>query len=578
MLHFKLKIVLAFLCLFSTQLQAQTNFVDIAQTSGVFINPGSLEYGSGISFCDFNNDGWDDITLGTDSGRQIEFFSNDQDGTFTRQFFLTADPSSQDRQVIWVDYDNDGDKDLYIASDANGSHLYNNDGALNFTDVTAAAGLPVGNIYNWGVSWGDINNDGLLDVFISNRDDNLQQPNLLYQNNGDGTFTDISTQAGIHNTGHLSFCSAFFDYNNDGWQDIYVANDKIFNENFLYHNNGDGTFTNVAATANVNIAIDAMSTTIGDFNNDGWFDIYVSNTPINGNVFLKNNGDGTFSDVTNSTNTEFNGFSWGAVFLDADNDMNLDLYVSSSMDGSVPSLASAAFYHNNGNETFTIPEEGFQNDTRISHSNAIGDIDNDGYPEIIVNNTNNANMFLWKNQGDLSNNWLKVRLSGVQSNKDGIGSVIEISVDGNKQYRYTLCGEGYISQNSSAEFFGVGSYNVIDYVKITWLSGIVDYIENVNANQELLVVEGSNQLSVAEKHFSRSLSVYPNPTQDKLQIKNIENENVNVNIYNVLGSKMIHTIANKNESVIDVSSLASGIYFVRLTVQGSTQEFKIIKK
>ncbi len=578
MLHFKLKIVLAFLCLFSTQLQAQTNFVDIAQTSGVFINPGSLEYGSGISFCDFNNDGWDDITLGTDSGRQIEFFSNDQDGTFTRQFFLTADPSSQDRQVIWVDYDNDGDKDLYIASDANGSHLYNNDGALNFTDVTAAAGLPVGNIYNWGVSWGDINNDGLLDVFISNRDDNLQQPNLLYQNNGDGTFTDISTQAGIHNTGHLSFCSAFFDYNNDGWQDIYVANDKIFNENFLYHNNGDGTFTNVAATANVNIAIDAMSTTIGDFNNDGWFDIYVSNTPINGNVFLKNNGDGTFSDVTNSTNTEFNGFSWGAVFLDADNDMNLDLYVSSSMDGSVPSLASAAFYHNNGNETFTIPEEGFQNDTRISHSNAIGDIDNDGYPEIIVNNTNNANMFLWKNQGDLSNNWLKVRLSGVQSNKDGIGSVIEISVDGNKQYRYTLCGEGYISQNSSAEFFGVGSYNVIDYVKITWLSGMVDYIENVNANQELLVVEGSNQLSVAEKHFSTSLSVYPNPTQDKLQIKNIENENVNVNIYNVLGSKMIHTIANKNESVIDVSSLASGIYFVRLTVEGSTQEFKIIKK
>ncbi|WP_417291435.1 FG-GAP-like repeat-containing protein [Corallibacter sp.] len=573
-----MKIVLAFLCLFSTQLQAQTNFVDIAQTSGVFINPGSLEYGSGISFCDFNNDGWDDITLGTDSGRQIEFFSNDQDGTFTRQFFLTADPSSQDRQVIWVDYDNDGDKDLYIASDANGSHLYNNDGALNFTDVTAAAGLPVGNIYNWGVSWGDINNDGLLDVFISNRDDNLQQPNLLYQNNGDGTFTDISTQAGIHNTGHLSFCSAFFDYNNDGWQDIYVANDKIFNENFLYHNNGDGTFTNVAATANVNIAIDAMSTTIGDFNNDGWFDIYVSNTPINGNVFLKNNGDGTFSDVTNSTNTEFNGFSWGAVFLDADNDMNLDLYVSSSMDGSVPSLASAAFYHNNGNETFTIPEEGFQNDTRISHSNAIGDIDNDGYPEIIVNNTNNANMFLWKNQGDLSNNWLKVRLSGVQSNKDGIGSVIEISVDGNKQYRYTLCGEGYISQNSSAEFFGVGSYNVIDYVKITWLSGMVDYIENVNANQELLVVEGSNQLSVAEKHFSTSLSVYPNPTQDKLQIKNIENENVNVNIYNVLGSKMIHTIANKNESVIDVSSLASGIYFVRLTVEGSTQEFKIIKK
>ncbi len=576
MLHFKLKIVLAFLCLFSTHLQAQTNFVDIAQASGVFINPGSLEYGSGISFCDFNNDGWDDITLGTDSGRQIEFFSNDQDGTFTREFFLTATPSAQDRQVIWVDYDNDGDKDLYIASDADGSRLYNNDGSLNFTDVTAAAGLPVSNIYNWGASWGDINNDGLLDVFISNRDDSLQQPNLLYQNNGDGTFTDVSTQAGIHNTSHLSFCSAFFDYNNDGWQDIYVANDKLFNENFLYHNNGDGTFTNVAAAANVNVAIDAMSTTIGDFNNDGWFDIYVSNTPINGNVFLKNNGDGTFSDVTNSTNTEFNGFSWGAVFLDADNDMNLDLYVSSSMDGSVPSLASAAFYHNNGNETFTIPEEGFQNDTRISHSNAIGDIDNDGYPEIIVNNTNNANMFLWKNQGDLSNNWLKVRLSGVQSNKDGIGSVIEISVDGNKQYRYTLCGEGYISQNSSAEFFGVGSYNVIDYVKITWLSGIVDYIENVNANQELLVVEGSNQLSVKEKQLKMSLNVYPNPVNGALNIIT-QKKMTDVSVYNMLGQVVVNAQPNAVTGNIDMTSLQSGAYFVKVTIGDVTETVRIIK-
>ncbi|WP_418510163.1 FG-GAP-like repeat-containing protein [Corallibacter sp.] len=571
-----MKIVLAFLCLFSTHLQAQTNFVDIAQASGVFINPGSLEYGSGISFCDFNNDGWDDITLGTDSGRQIEFFSNDQDGTFTREFFLTATPSAQDRQVIWVDYDNDGDKDLYIASDADGSRLYNNDGSLNFTDVTAAAGLPVSNIYNWGASWGDINNDGLLDVFISNRDDSLQQPNLLYQNNGDGTFTDVSTQAGIHNTSHLSFCSAFFDYNNDGWQDIYVANDKLFNENFLYHNNGDGTFTNVAAAANVNVAIDAMSTTIGDFNNDGWFDIYVSNTPINGNVFLKNNGDGTFSDVTNSTNTEFNGFSWGAVFLDADNDMNLDLYVSSSMDGSVPSLASAAFYHNNGNETFTIPEEGFQNDTRISHSNAIGDIDNDGYPEIIVNNTNNANMFLWKNQGDLSNNWLKVRLSGVQSNKDGIGSVIEISVDGNKQYRYTLCGEGYISQNSSAEFFGVGSYNVIDYVKITWLSGIVDYIENVNANQELLVVEGSNQLSVKEKQLKMSLNVYPNPVNGALNIIT-QKKMTDVSVYNMLGQVVVNAQPNAVTGNIDMTSLQSGAYFVKVTIGDVTETVRIIK-
>ena len=554
---------------------SQVNFVNQASSLGVNISAGDLEYGSGISFCDFNNDGWDDITIATEAGSQTEFFLNDQDGTFTRQNFTLTDNNVQGRQIIWVDYDNDGDKDLFITSNTNGNHLYNNDGSLTFTDVTASAGLPTANIETWGVSFGDINNDGHLDVFLSNRDDNLVQPNLLFLNDGDGTFTDISISSGIHTTSHLSFCSAFFDYNNDGWQDIYIANDKNFNENFLYRNNGDNTFTNVAPAAGVNIAIDAMTTTIGDYNNDGWFDIYVTNTPTEGNALFKNNGDGTFTNTTEFSGTEFYSFAWGTVFLDADNDMDLDMYVSSSMNGAVPSLISAQFYTNNGDERFSTPNAGFSGDNGISHANAIGDVDNDGYPEIIVSNANDEPVFLWKNQTPQNNNWLKVKLNGVASNKDGIGSRIEISTNGTQQYRYTLCGEGYISQNSNTEFFGLGTNTLVDYVKVTWLSGTIDYLENVSINQLLEITEGSFPLSIQEFAYQQ-LSYYPNPVSVSLRLK-AQNSIENISVYNMLGQEVLRTTPNTLENVMDMSPLQAGAYFVKVTINGLTETVRIIK-
>lgn len=571
----KIKCTLSFIVFLAylIDLRAQINFENQASLLGVTMSAGALEYGSGISFCDFNNDGWDDISLATEGGRQSEFFLNNQDGTYTRQNFTLASNNIQGRQIIWADYDNDGDKDLFIASNFNGNHLYNNDGSFGFTEVTAMAGLPTANIETWGASFGDINNDGFLDLFISNRDDSLVQPNLLYINNQDGTFSDISISAGIHTSSHLSFCSAFFDYNNDGWQDIYVANDKSFNENFLYRNNGDNTFTNVAESAGVNIAIDAMTTTIGDYNNDGWFDIYVTNTPIGGNVFFKNNGDGTFSNVTTVTGTVLNSFSWGSVFLDADNDMDLDMYVSCSMDGSVPSLASAKFYTNNGDETFSTPLAGFSGDTRISHSNAIGDADNDGYPEIIVSNSNNENVFLWKNETIQNNNWLKVNLEGVSSNRDGIGSTIEISTNGNKQYRYTLCGEGYISQNSNREFFGVSSNAIIDYVKVTWLSGIVDYLENVPVNQTLNILEGSNPLSTETFKPDQDLIIYPNPVFDYVTLKS-NSAIASISLFNNLGVELFKAKPNVAKYNLNVQSLPCGLYFLKVF----NNENEIIKK
>src|SRR5690606_20823367 len=161
---------------------------------------------------------------------------------------------------------------------------------------------------------------------------------------------------------------------------------------------------------------------------------------------------------------------------------------------------------------------GFVNDTRESHSNAIGDSNNDGYPEIAVNNTNNQNMFLWSNQPASTKNWLKVKLEGTDSNKDGIGSVIEISINGSKYYKYTLCGEGYLGQNSATQIFGLGSNNTVDYVKVKWLSGEEDMIYNVASNQVLEIVEGTYPLHSDEYPF-KNFEIYPNPTNKILNFK-----------------------------------------------------------
>lgn len=564
----------SFLLVFiSTQISySQLNFVDRATDLGVGVTCGDVPIGNGISFYDYNDDGWDDITLATQAGEPIRFFKN-VNGVFQEETLNIPENTSQMKQVNWVDYDNDGHLDVFVTSNISGNKLYRNDGSFNFSDETSEAQLPTTNIFTYGASWGDYNNDGYLDVFLSNRDVALNVPNYLYRNNGNGTFTNVSETAGIINTGNLSFCSAFFDFNNDGWQDIYVSKDRIENKNILYKNNGDGTFTDVSESSNTDLYIDAMSVTIDDYNSDGWLDIYVTNTQ-NGNVFLRNNGDETFTNVAVTNGTTFNSIAWGAVFLDAENDMDLDLYVSGLLDGSNPSFLSAAFYENDANGNFTIPSTGFINDTRESYANAIGDVDNDGFSEIAVTNTDNENVFIWKNEAPSTNNWLKVKLEGVQSNKRGIGSFIEISINGEKQYRYTLCGEGYLAQNSGTEIFGVGAHNTIDYVKVTWLSGLVDVINNVSANQTVTVVEGSNLLS-NDNYSNKFIKLVPNPVQDILKI--ITNSPVEtVEVFNSLGQKILE-INQSDIKSIDMSEFESGVYMVKLKINQEIRKTRILK-
>ncbi len=553
----------------------QISFQDQASARGVGETCGIINYGGGISFYDYNNDGWDDITLATENNENLKIFKNTQDGFFIPDTALIPFNNFQQKQVLWIDFDNDGDNDLFITSTTNGNRLYRND-TVELVDVTASSGLPLDNLYTFGASWGDYNNDGFLDVFICNRDLSLQIPNYLFKNKGDGTFVNVSMTSGIGSGSHLSLCAAFFDYNNDGWQDIYVSNDKTQTVNLLYHNNGDGTFAEMGEVSGTNVAIDAMSTTIGDYNNDGWFDIYVTNGP-NGNVLFKNNGDGTFTNMAEDSGTTFNSSAWSSVFLDAENDGDLDLYVSSESSGINPEYMPAAFYENLGNNTFTVLNNGsFNNDNRESYSNAIGDIDNDGYPEIVVSNSSNEDLFLWKNLTTTTNNWLKVKLQGVTSNRQGVGSKIEISVNGQEQYRYTLCGEGYLGQNSGSEFFGLSSNLVVDYVKVTWLSGIEDVLYDVPVNQTLNIVEGST-LSVYENQFVPVVK-FKNPISDKLLV--ISSQEINeYEIYDELGKTIINKVNDGVTLDVDISFLESGLYFCKLKFNNSyAQTLKLIKK
>ncbi|MBV1887673.1 MAG: VCBS repeat-containing protein, partial [Urechidicola sp.] len=530
-------------------------------------------YGGGVSFCDFDGDGWDDITFSTTDSEEVYFYKNNS-GTFSLVDFGIND-TYRTKQVIWIDYDSDGDKDFFATSISGLNKFYENDGSMNFTDITATCGLFTDNKYTYGASFGDIDNDGDLDVFICNRDDvTFNQYNYLYRNDS-GTYVDITVSAGLNLTNQLSFTAAFFDYNNDGYQDIYVANDKVANVNRLYENDGDGTFTDVSAISGAGIAIDAMSTTIGDYNNDGWFDIYITNTTA-GNQLLRNNGDDTFTNVAPSIGVAFESIAWGAVFLDADNDANLDLYVSGIYDGSNAALLPSAFYENQGDNTYLIPSGiGFSGDILTSFSNALGDFNNDGLPDIIVMNDTDNN-FLWENTTTNSNNWLKLKLEGVTSNKDGIGSVIEINAGGKTQYRYTLNGEGYIGQNSNTEFIGIGAATTIDYLKITWLSGTVDYFTNLTVNQSLTVQEGES-LSV-EEYNNVEVQVYPNPVKEhlKVQLRNNTTDNCKIEIFNLLGKRIFLQNINVNSISIDMSDYSSGLYFLKCLVGNETITRKIV--
>lgn len=576
-------------------LYSQISFREAADTLGIDEVKTEASIGNGISLVDFDGDGLDDVTIGTQMGRPIAFFRNTGDG-FVRLNDL-VDHQEDAKQVLWVDYDNDGDKDLHVSTFQGISRLYRNDGDLTLTDVTEAAGLPLVAQFYYGTCWGDINRDGWLDFYTIDHNFFIAQSvNYMFLNNGDGTFTDVTESTRTRDPGKIPFCSAFLDINNDKWPDLYTAADKL-TFNTMLMNNGNGTFSDVSEDTQTGLRMNAMCVAVGDYDNNGWFDIYVTNTPI-GNALLRNRGlmgeerVPVFDEVAAATGTGFYENSWGANFLDADNDGYLDLYVSGSVDGS--DAESAALYHNNGDGTFTIPDSvGMQGDTTRSFSNAIGDLDQNGFPDIFVINNPPYPHQLWMNEAVSGNNWLRINLEGVLSNRDAIGTRIEAYMGDTYQQRFTHCGIGFLGQNSETEIIGMGTFNTVDSLVITWPTGHQDRFYDVPAGQLLNIQEGMStggEIAVdpglslltstgGSTALPASVELFPNPGGQELTIRCDYPEALNLRLLDGLGRAVYQTQISGAATTLPLGHLHNQLYYVELTDrQGRRSVYPWIKR
>ncbi|MCB0667085.1 MAG: VCBS repeat-containing protein [Saprospiraceae bacterium] len=572
-------IVLVFL---SLPVLAQNTFTDIAPSSGIYHIYSDVSPTGGVSFSDFNQDGWDDLTFSSDKDSLIQFYLN-QEGVF-QKVDLGIDNRETVMQILWVDYDNDGDKDLYVNAYEGVNRLYQNQGLLQFLDVTTESGLPEERYLSYGACWGDYDRDGWLDLYVQERKGPqlaAENRNRLYRNNTNGTFSEVTDLTNTAVVGRKPFCASFSDFNNDMWPDIYIANDKL-SVNTLLINQKDGTFFDASSSAGADLEMNAMCVTIGDYDANGWQDIYITNTE-EGNKLLRNLGPSgstgiEFEEVAVSTGTEFNGIGWGSSFLDSDNDGDLDLYVC-GMDIGIDAVTSA-LYRNNGSGNFTkLPA--FLGDTVVSHSNALGDVNNDGYPDIVVSNFSPFPAQIWQNSGG-DQHWLKVRLTGVISNREGIGSRIEVYSGDNYQVRYTYCGIGFLGQNSDTEIFGVGNAILIDSIRITWPTGHQDKFYELAPDQKLSIIEGSStngeiridpeiEQTTARRNFdlqSVVVDLFPNPGADHIHIGHNAEGPVNVEVRSLSG-KLIFEEKSLTQPVIrlNTETWIPGTYLIRIQNQ-----------
>lgn len=487
-------LVLFLLVCFAKLVTCQT-FTDVAQTLSIDANLSTLDnYGASVSFYDFNQDGLDDLTFAVEND-SILFYENT--GADFERFYLPIYGNGQVKQVAWVDIDNDHDLDLFISVYNGTPRLLINDGNFNFTDNSVQAGLPTVSTENYGVSFADFNNDSYLDFYLANYNYGYSESdhtrlNRLYKNNGDGTFDNITLSAGVGDSIKTSFQGLWFDYDRDGWIDLFVINDRYPFENTLFKNNGNETFTDVTAGSGLGFpGGNPMTITIDDFNNDGFPDIYTTNIG-NGDVtqHFVNNGDGTFSEHSQALGTQINEYTWGAVWIDYDNDTWEDLYVATGHPSSFFPQVESKFFKNHNGQYFTFQNNFFQgNMTGASYSVAKGDLNNDGFYDIISYNDDLEDPYLWLNSGG-TNNYIKLTLEGTTSNYNAIGAQIRVFANGNQYIKSVYSVENYIAQNSQHIIFGLGQAQVVDSIRVLYPSGKLDKYYNVNVNEHHYLVEG----------------------------------------------------------------------------------------
>lgn len=462
------------------------HFTEMSDPLGLVHSNNLSAFGAGLSFFDFDNDGWDDLTISTKQGDSLLFYKNNQGNFYKTSINIPI--TDHCKQVQWIDIDNDNDLDLFVAVYNDDNLIYIQDTNNSFNPVTLPA-YNASNIPNsYAAAFGDFDLDGDLDIFMVHRGFNSSNPNQLFINNGNNQFVDLTDNYFFNNIYHPSFSAVFFDPNKDQWPDIYVADDKNLFSNQYYKNLGGGQFLDESSSSQLNIAVDAMGLTIGDYNNDQLSDIFVTNT-IDGNILFHNNGDGTFTDTSAYAGVLCNKVCWSTHFFDFDNDCDLDLHACATL-GSVYANTNC-MSENLGNGIFADVSHIFLGgDSTISYSSALGDLNNDGYLDMAVTNTYPDSIQFWLNSGG-TKNWLKVKLIGTSSNSMGIGSWIDLYHNNQHYSHYTYSGSGYQSQNTAYNHFGLDTGTLVDSIIVQWPCGHVDKIYNVNANQTILITEGS---------------------------------------------------------------------------------------
>jgi hypothetical protein len=535
------------------------SFLNVARESGLSVktifggehkNKYLLETtGCGVAFYDYDNDGWLDIFLvngwrleGFPAGSEptSHLFHNNRDGTFTDVTAKAGVAHSGWGQGVCVgDYDNDGWEDLFVTYYGK-NVLYHNNGDGTFTDVSVKAGVAgKGTRWNTGCAFLDYDRDGRLDLFVANYIDmdlatapvpesgpclykgvlvacgppGLQGgKNILYHNNGDGTFSDLSEAAGIfraNGTYGLGVLTADFD--NDGWPDIYVANDSTASA--LYHNKKNGTFEDIAVEAGCALSPDGkpqagMGVSAADYDLDGNLDLLKTNFAGDTPSLYHNLGGGNFDDATFTAglgaHTQFLG--WGCGFFDFDNDGWPDILICNGhVYPEVEQLKTEAgypqrklLYRNLRNGHFA--DVSFQAGSGISNPApcrgcAFGDFDNDGDIDVVVNTVNDYPQLL-RCDSKVENNWIKIRTIGTKSNRSGIGARLTCTTHPageakpHQQIDEVRSGGSYISQSDLRVHFGLGKAEKVEVLEIRWPSGHLDTLKDVKANQLIFVKEG----------------------------------------------------------------------------------------
>jgi hypothetical protein len=532
---------------------AGIKFVHFKGNKGISIN--REEFGPGVCVADFDRDGWQDIYFV--NGRDLynrgisvsnALYRNNRDGTFTDVTEKAGVPGTgYGLGCVWGDFNNDGFPDLFVTQYGR-NVLYRNNGDGTFSDVTDKAGVAgtESGAFHSGATFFDYDRDGWLDLYVGSYvalgdkrycqlGDILSScapteyrgsPDALYHNNHDGTFTNVTVAAKIYQPEGKNLSVEAADYDDDGWPDLFVANDGL--NAYLYHNERNGTFketglaSGMAVTAQGRVMA-AMCISLGDYDNDGRLDLYISDFQRSSDHLWHNEGKGWFDEVSEQadiTRLTRDVLSFGGGFFDYDNDGWLDIFIAN---GHVyPEVEQAApgthykqinsLFHNEGNGRFTevgkLAGNGFAT-PYVGRGVAFADFDNDGFVDVIV--ANNGDPPLLLHNGGNGNHFLNFRPIGTKTNRDAMGVRIRVVAGGTSQTREIAGGGSYLSQSDLRANFGLGKAKCAETVEINWPSGQKQVFRDVEADKFYLIEEGKDQLQLQQ--FVHKGAVGPETSQ-----------------------------------------------------------------